>query len=221
MMIGPEGFYESEIKGKDHDGILRVIGRLKREIAALKRTMEHPDYGTEGIIHPSESTRLWCTRLYLERAKEALAEVGAPYEPTTAELRVMDFDANIENIRKITLNIGGFFSGNRTYTVRLDERLHFRVEDMFLPTPTNFDIPADYPMTKEEFLDSFTELHVGEWHKHYRPERFGYLVLDGTQWELTVEYSNGRKAFTSGGSNSYPYNFRKLTELFGIEKEDE
>lgn len=104
---------------------------------------------------PSESTRLWCTRLHLERAKEALAEVGAPYEPTTAELRIMDFDANIGNISKITLNIGGFFSGNRTYTVRLDEQLHFWVEDMFMPTPTNCDIPADYPMAKEEFLDSF------------------------------------------------------------------
>ena len=76
MMISPEGFYESEIKGKDRDDILRVINRLKREIAALKRTMEHPDYGTEIIMHPSESTRLWCTRLYLERAKSALAEVA-------------------------------------------------------------------------------------------------------------------------------------------------
>lgn len=221
MMISAEGFYETELKGKDHEGILRVISRLKREIAALKRTMEHPDYGTEVIMHPSESTRLWCTRLYLDRAKEALAEVGAPYEPTTAELRVMDFDANIGNISKITLNIGGYFSGNRTYTVRLDEQLHSWVEDMFMPTPTNFDIPADYPMTKEEFLGSFAELHVGEWRKYYRTERFGYVVLDGTQWELTIEYSNGRKAFTSGGSNSYPYNFQKLTELFGIEEEDE
>ena len=221
MMISPEGFYESEIKGKDHEGILRVISRLKREMAALKHTMEHPDYGTEAITKPSESTRLWCTRLYLERAKEALVEVGAPYEPTAVELRVMDFDANIGNISKITLNIGGFFSGNRTYTVRLDEQLHFWVEDMFMPTPTNFDIPADYPMTKEEFLDSFAELHVGEWRKYYRTERFGYVVLDGTQWELTIEYSNGRKAFTSGGSNSYPYNFQKLTELFAIEEDDE
>ena len=221
MMISPEGFYESELKGKDHEVILRVISRLKRKIAALKRTMEHPNYGTEAITMPSESTRLWCTRLYLERAKEALAEVGAPYEPTAAGLRVMDFDANIGNISKITLNIGGYISGNRTYTVRLDEQLHFWVEDMFMPTPTNFDIPADYPMTKEAFLVSFAELHVGEWRKYYSPERFGYVVLDGTQWELTIEYSNGRKAFTSGGSNSYPYNFQKLTELFGIEEEDE
>ena len=32
---------------------------------------------------------------------------------------------------------------------------------------------------------------------------------------------NGRKPFTCGGSNAYPYNFKKLTELFGIEDEPE
>lgn len=221
MMISPEGFYEIEIKGKDHQGILRVVRRLKREIAQLKRTMEHPDYGTEPIIRPSESMRLWCTRLYLERAKEALSEVGAPYEPTAVEQRVMDFDANIENISQITLGIGGFFSGHRTYTVRLDEQLQFWVEDMFMPTPTNFDIPADCPMTKGEFLDSFAELHVGEWRRYYDTERFGHVVLDGTQWELTIEYNNGCKEFTSGGSNAYPYNFKALTKLFGIEEAPE
>lgn len=43
MMVRPEGFYENEIKGKDHEGVLHVINRLKREISALKHTMEHPD----------------------------------------------------------------------------------------------------------------------------------------------------------------------------------
>lgn len=192
MMISPEGFYECEIRGKDREGILRVIGRLKREMAKLKRTMEHPEYGTEPIMHPSEATRLWCTRLYLERAREALEETGRPYEPTSAELRVMDFDANIRNISGITLRIGGFFCVNRTYTADLNE----------------------------EFLDGFARLHVGEWRRYYHPERFGYEVLDGTQWELTIEYANGRKSFTSGGSNAYPYNFRELTELLGIGEEE-
>ena len=37
----------------------------------------------------------------------------------------MDFNANIGNISKITLGIGGFFSGHCTYNERLDEQLHF------------------------------------------------------------------------------------------------
>lgn len=221
MMISPEGFYESEIKGKDHDGITKVISRLKREIAMLKRTMEHPDYGTKTIMHPSESTQLLYTRLYLECAKKALAEVGEPYKPTAAEQRVMDFDTNIKNISKITLRIGGFFVDRRTYTIKLDKQLHFWVEDMFTPTPTSDDIAADYPMTKEEFFETFAELHVGEWRKYYSTERFGYVVMDGTQWKLKIEYNNGHKTFTRSGSNAYPYNFRNLTELFGIEEENE
>lgn len=219
MMISPEGYYQSELLGRTHDQILRKIAGLKRRVAELKRTMEHPDYTP--FILPSEDTQLWCTRLYLERAKEALAEVGAPYEPTAAEKRVMDFDANIENIAKVKFNIGGFFEGWNEYTVRLDDQLHFWVEHTMIPTPTNFDIPADEPMTKEDFLGEFAELHVGEWRKNYSTERFGYMVCDGTQWELTIEYNNGRKPFTCGGSNAYPYNFKKLTELFSIEDEPE
>ena len=220
MMIGPESFYEQEIQNKDQEAVLRVICRLKRKMAKLKRIMEDPDYGTEVIMHPSESTQLWCTRLYLERAKKALEDMGVPYKSTASEQRAISFDTNIGNISKITLEIGGFFSGHRTYTVRLDEHLHFWMEDMLLPTPSNFDVPADYPMSKEEFIDRFTELHIGEWRKYYNTERFGYVVLDGTQWELTIEYINGRKTFTCGGSNAYPYNIQKLTELFGIEEEN-
>lgn len=214
MMLSPEGFYETELKGKNREEILHVIRRLKRRIAMLKHAMEHPDYGTEAIMHPSEATRLWCTRLYLQRARDALAEIGAPCEPTKAELRVMDFDASIGNISRITLTIGGFFSGWRTYTVLLDDGLHFEVDDLAFP-----DIPTEERMTKEEFLDSFAALHVGEWRRHYDTERFGYVVLDGTQWELTIEYSSGRNTFTSGGSNAYPYNFRALTELLGIDED--
>ena len=219
MMIGPEAYYESEIKGKNAEQILRKIAGLKREMARLKRTMEHPDYAP--LMCPSEDTRLWCYRLYLERAKEALAEVGSEYKPTAAEQRVIDFDANIENIEKITFNIGGFFEGWTKYTVRIDEHLHFWVENMMIPTPTNFDIPEDEPMSKEDFLDELRELHIGEWRKNYSTERFGYMVCDGTQWDLTIEYNNGRKAFTTGGSNAYPYNFKRLTDLFGIEEEME
>lgn len=221
MMISPEGFYESEIKGKSYDEILRVIKRLKREMAEHKRTIEHPDYGSESVIRSSESSRLRCTRLYLERAKEALAEAGAPYEPTRAELRVMDFDANIGNISKITLSIRGFLSECSTYTVRLEDQLHFGIADLRMPTLTNCNVPIDDPMTKDEFLDSLKELHIGEWRRYYDTERFGIEVLDSTQWELTIAYNNGRKTFSSGGSNAYPHNFKALTELLGIKETDD
>lgn len=49
------------------------------------------------MMHPSESTRLCCTRLYLERAKEALAEAGGTYIPSRVELKVAAFEESIPN----------------------------------------------------------------------------------------------------------------------------
>lgn len=41
-------------------------------------------------------------------------------------------------------------------------------------------------------------------------------VLEGTQWELTIEFSNGHKPFKTGVSNAYSYNFDRLQELLGV-----
>ena len=221
MMIGPEGYYEEYLKGKDADGVLRKIRSLKREINRLKRTMEHLDHKYVLHIHPSEETQLWCTRRYLARAKQALEEVGGVYQPTPSEIRVEDFDKNLQNIEKITLHIGGFFGGWCTYTVRLDDHLHYWVDSMMIPTPTNFDIPEDYPMTKEEFLEELAGLHIGEWRKSYTLKRFGMDVLDGEQWELQIDYNNGRKPLKIYGDNAYPYNFDKFKELLGMDTEEE
>lgn len=69
-MISPDGYYEEYLKGKTAEQIMTAIRGLKQEIGHLKNTMEHPEYGSEPIIHPSEDVRLWCTRMYLERAKK-------------------------------------------------------------------------------------------------------------------------------------------------------
>lgn len=33
----------------------------------MKNEMERPDYGSEVIITPGESSKLWCTRMYLDK----------------------------------------------------------------------------------------------------------------------------------------------------------
>ena len=95
------------------------------------------------------------------------------------------------------------------------------VENTEVPTPTNFDIPEDLPMTKAEFLDAFGELHVGEWRKSYTLKRFGRSAIDGEQWELQIDYNNGRKSHKIHGDNSYPYNFDELKILLGMDTEEE
>ena len=71
MMIGSEGYYAEGLKGLPAEEIAKKIRGLKNEIGHLKKTIEHPDYGTEPIMCPDEHTRLWCNRLYLERAMSA------------------------------------------------------------------------------------------------------------------------------------------------------
>ncbi len=180
--------------------------------------MESPDYGSEAIIKPDESTRLWCTRMYLDRAKQALVDVGGTYVPSKAEQRVELFDASIPAISKVIFGIGGFFGGYETRTITLDEEhIHFDVEHSLILKPSNLPDGLDYPCDKEEFLVGLRELHISEWRTNY----MNPYVLDGTQWELTIEFSDGHKPFKTGGSNAYPYNFNALQELLGIEPDEE
>lgn len=217
-MISSEGYYEEYLKGKNEKQIMTAIRGLKQEMGRLKNTMESPDYGCEAIVMPSESTRLWCTRLYLDRAKQALADVGGIYVPSKSEQKVELFDTSIPAISKVIFGIGGFFGGYETRTITVDEKhIHFDVEHSLILKPSNLPDGLDYPCDKEEFLDGIRELHIGEWRTNY----MNPYVLDGTQWELTIEFSDGHRPFKSGGSNAYPYNFDALKELLGVEPDDE
>ena len=222
MMISPESYYEMNLKGKPADRIMSTIRGLKQEIGRLKNTMEHPDYGSEPVMRPSEATRLSCTRDYLTRAKLALAEAGVVYKPSQAELKAQEFENNFPFISKIIFSIGGFFGGyeSRTVTINGDE-ICINVEHSLIPTPSNLGEFEIEPLDKEEFMDELSRLYIGEWRRSYHPERFGYSYCDGTQWELEIQFSNGAKPFKCYGDNSYPYNFDKFQELLGIDTTEE
>lgn len=218
MMISPESYYDMNLKGKDAEQIMSAIRGLKNEIGHLKNIMEHPDYGSELIACPSESTRLRCTREYLERAKVALLEAGGEYKPSQAELKAKEFDNNLAEIGKIVFTIGGFFGGYETRTISFDdEKLQVSVQHSLSIEPEGTSVALLLPYTKGEFLDELNSLHIGEWRSSYSLKRFGYEVLDGTQWELEILYKNGAKPFKSYGDNAYPYNFDEFKELLVID----
>ena len=218
MMISPESYYEMNLKGKAAEQIMSAIRGLKNEIGHLKNVMEHPDYGSEPIMCPSESTRLWCTREYLERAKIALAEAGSVYKPSQSELKTIEFENNLSAISKIVFTIGGYFGGYETREISLDcGDLQVNVQHSLPIEPEETAVPYG----KDEFMDELSRLHIGEWRGSYSPERFGYVVLDGTQWELEIHYNNGAKPFKSHGTNSFPYNFNEFQELLGIDTSTE
>lgn len=217
-MISPESYYDMNLKGKNAEQIMSAIRGLKNEIGHLKSIMEHPDYGSELIACPSESTRLRCTREYLERAKVAILEAGGEYKPSQAELKAKEFDNNLAEIGKIVFTIGGFFGGYETRTISFDdEKLQVSVQHSLSIEPEGTSVALLLPYTKGEFLDELNSLHIGEWRSSYSLKRFGYKVLDGTQWELEILYKNGAKPFKSYGDNAYPYNFDEFKELLVID----
>ena len=218
-MICPETYYEMNLKGKTASQIMTAIRSLKREINRLKNTMEHPDY--QPTICPSEDVRISCSRDYLARAIKALEDIGGTYTPTKAEQRAIRFDESIPYISKIEFCIGGFFDGYETRTYTLDDdKVHTEVEHSLILKPSNLEDCSIEEMDKEDFLDCLRDLHIGEWRTNYDPKRFGYAVLDGTQWHLYVYFSNGQRPVKIEGSNDYPYNFKRLTELLEVTELD-
>ncbi|MDI9490692.1 MAG: hypothetical protein QM211_04980 [Bacillota bacterium] len=221
MMISPEGYYEEYLKGKTRAEIMTAIRKLKQEIGQLKNSMENPHGGIKAIMNPSEDSRLHLTREYLDKAKQAYVESGGTYTLSKYEEKAADFDANMDAICKITFKIGGHFDGLRSYVIELLDGVKASTKLWEDEKPIILLDDNKEPFTKDTFIAALKALHIGEWRMRYSTKRFGYIVLDGIQWELEFEYSNGHKPVRFEGDNSYPYNFDKFQRLFGIDDVEE
>lgn len=215
MMISPEAYYEEYLQGKSQSAILQQISLLKQEIGRLKEVMESVENSPEAMIMPSPLTRIKCNREYLEMAKLALEEAGGQYIPTDEELRDQSFDTKLAAMHRFTLEIGGFFDGYTKYKYTISrDRVLFDADHSFYLKPSN--LPVYEPFTREEFIRGIAALHIGEWKERYE----NLYVLDGTQWNIFVEYEDGKEPFEIYGSNAYPYNFEELIEFLGIDNSD-
>ena len=221
MMICPETFYEMRLKGKTSEQIMTVIRSLKREITKLKNIIEHPNYELRSlVVEPTEQVQLSMNREYLERAKKALIEAGGCYTPSIVEQKAIDFDANIPYINKIILSIGGFLYGYETTTYIIkDDKIEMKTTNTFGFEEENGFFPFVAPQ-KDYLFEQLKNLHIGEWRKKYDINRFNIAVMDGTQWNLEIYYSNGRRSTKIHGNNAYPYNFNELLKLFNMHDAD-
>ena len=219
MMISPEVYYEEYLKGKDPAQLRTAIRSLKQKIGRLKNTLEDPEYKNQIHTCPDACTQLECSRLYLERAKQALEDLGEKYQPSGAECKAAEVDASIPYVGRLEFSIGGFFDGHETRTAVLDgDKFHLEGDRIPMPrSGSRLDFWAD----REEFLGILGSLHLGEWRPYYDPLRYGWVVMDGIQWELAVYFTNGHKPLQFSGSNAYPYNFARLKELLILEDEEE
>ncbi len=213
MMESPDTFYLNRLQGKTPREILSVIRSLKRKITRLKNIVENPNYNSrEWAVEPCERTQIYCCQTYLLRAYEALEEAGGSYTPTAAEKRANNFNNQVPYITKIVFTRGGLFSGYKTFTHTFSENAVTTTQTYSL----NPNVAAEKATNKEEFLDLFDSLNIGEWRRSYTTERFGFTVLDGAEWKLEIHYQKGIKPKKYCGINAYPFNFPRAEELFTL-----
>lgn len=214
MMISPEAYYEEYLCGKSQEEILDEIVSLKGEISSLKRELEGD--GLEPIAHimPGPLTRIKCNREYLEMAKKAYEEAGGTYEPTEAEQKDQAFNEALTSMKRFVFGIGGFGDYDKNIFTISGEKVFYDVEHIPYLLPSN--LPILQPFTRDEFLQGIADLHIGEWEEKYiNPE-----INDGTQWNIRIEYTDGREPVQIYGSNAFPYNFDDLTDFLemGVEE---
>lgn len=210
MMISPEMYVETEIKGKSKEEMLKKIKGLKQEIGRLRNRLENLDI-EDIIIEPSPATRLKVYKEYLRYAIKEYEAAGGEYHMSHKEKKAAAFDADIENIVSVELEYGGFFGGTERRKVYFDGDA-IKYERQFYNGACDYGEDLFLGVDKKSFLKELTYIHIGEWkHEYDDPD-----TLDGTQWELVIEYSNRRKR-SYWWSNAFPYNFRELLELMEMD----
>ena len=212
MMISPEAYYNAFLKNQSADEIKSRIRSLKKEIGHLKNVMENPDYMP--TTRPDESTQLWCSKKYLEKAIQTLEEIGEIYSPSQFEIKVMQFNEILKDIKEIKFLIGGFFQGHSYHTINIDgDKVTKRITKIHLDKDY---IDHSFEINKEELIEGLIELDLGGWKRKYED----YLVCDGTQWELELHFYNGHRTKHFYGSNQYPYNFNSLLQVLDVNEDE-
>ena len=241
MMISPQGFVEEQLKGKSSNEIERVIDSFKKRIRELKRKLENP-CESDVFVCPHPKTQISMCFDYIKAAREYLYDQTGELYMSKADERAVAFSNQLENIEMIELDISSFGSISFPQIVRFlddevliyekpysevledDIQLYKKIKKSGIEEfKIDFLKSAIFKLLdydKQGFLQDFDRLNIGAWRNHYNTRRFGYEVLDGTQWCLTITYLDGKKKEYSG-SNSYPYNFDELCDLFEIKMEDE
>jgi len=121
-------------------------------------------------------------------------------------------------IIEVKFEVGGFFDGMSEYVFKFDGDGSVITKSSSEPcweAQLN-EIRLTPSETMEKQL-TFKNLHTEYWNYDYQP--IGMIVLDGTQWNLAITYSNGQ-VMTYEGSNAYPKNWNSLLDAFGIDHAD-
>ena len=118
---------------------------------------------------------------------------------------------DVKDIDSVTLEYGGYFDGTERRKVSFDGE-DIKVEREFYNGASDQGENLFTGVTKSDFLSDLEDIHIETWKSKYDDND----VMDGTQWELIVEYENG-ETDEFYGSNDFPPNFDRLLELMEME----
>ncbi|MDD3888945.1 MAG: hypothetical protein PHR65_03375 [Syntrophomonadaceae bacterium] len=113
-------------------------------------------------------------------------------------------------VKQIHFSLGGFHGGYHDLTIMKTEHA---ILARYLPPYGNPEL-VEY---KKElsfnewmgFLHDLFRCYITDWKQRYVDKS----VLDGTQWELTFDFAEGKK-LRRYGSNDYPPHWKKLLAVF-------
>lgn len=197
-----------KIEKASKEGLLNIIEETKNKMTELRDIMEHPKYKCKKC--PSELTVYKCDRDILNMAIIRYISLGGEYVYDKQELADTDFNDKLEDIVNISL-MNGYWTDYKPHAI-----VELSGKKPILKVFAGADyVEMDIDFDKESFLYELGELHLGEWSEEYSTEKFGLYCLDGTKWELKIEYKDGTKREFSGW-NAYPYNYKELLELLRL-----
>lgn len=197
----------------NQEQLLTRIKSLKRKLNIYKRKSELLDLVEE--INPEECgypLKVDTTRDYLKRAIQAYEEIGGTYSPTRKEIKSADFQKNIKNIKTISYNIHTTKARN-SYTLEISNK-DIIERHTCLSYHIDHVIDGDEELTKKFVMSKLKSLYMGEWKSFYDSTQYGYYILDGTSWDITIEYKTNHKPVIFSEVNAFPYNFWEFEDLF-------
>lgn len=176
----------------------------------LKYNIEKPTEEFH-LTHPSDDTKLYWTRQYLQKAIKAYKEKGGKYEPTEEEIQSKRFNENVPHLKEITAE-------KRSYSPNDDFILSVKFEENEVVV-SKTDTAYEKGMTNEKFdkqyiLEELKDLYIGEWENEYTPEKFGITIMDGFSWDIEFVFSNKEETKRVLCQNIEPHNFNDFLNLF-------
>lgn len=207
-MLSVEEYYEEHLKGKSVEDIKKCIRRLKIQMNKMKKTIICEDYFLQDNANDLSTIKM--LQMYVDRAIQAIEDLGEKYVYTKKELLVKEINDNLPYLSEVGFFIGKILEGKPVYK--------FYFDDDSIERKIYVDDVAQYKIyDKEAFIKGLASLRIGEWNRHYGKRD----DIAAQRWTLTLVFSNGYKEIYIRGIAGFPYNFDDLLELVGVIRDDE